>query len=129
MTQFNKYSHLTEKARAIVTARGRPSGTATTKMVTPEMKKPRTSDQCTELSQCSLQHNSERKYSQGQHCQYTKYFKKKRPRKQIQTKEKENSLLEADVHPDDQNQHSKNSDGRSNLHTDRQNGQVMTSDY
>jgi Tfp pilus assembly ATPase PilU len=85
MTQFNTYSHLTEKARAIVTARGRPSGTATTKMVTPEMKKPRTSDQCTELSQCSLQHNSERKYSQGQHCQYTtpknksKYRKKRIP--------------------------------------------------
>ena len=84
ITQFNKYSHLTEKARAIVTARGRPSGTATTKMVTPEMKKPRTSDQCTELSQCSLQHNSERKYSQGQHFQYPKYVKKNDPEKQIQ---------------------------------------------
>ena len=57
------------------------------------------------------------------------FQKKKDPEKQIQIKEKENSLLEADVHPDDQNQHSKNSDGRSNLHTDRQNGQVMTSDY
>ena len=78
MTQFNKYSHLTEKARAIVTARGRPSGTATTKMVTPEMKKPSTSDQCTVLSQCSLQHNSERKYPQGQHFQYPKYFKRKK---------------------------------------------------
>ena len=56
-------------------------------------------------------------------------FQEKRPRKTNQIKEKENSLLEADVHPDDQNQHSKNSDGRSNLHTDRQNGEVMTSAY
>mmetsp|Transcript_24053 Transcript_24053/g.60441 ORF Transcript_24053/g.60441 Transcript_24053/m.60441 type:complete len:210 (-) Transcript_24053:1344-1973(-) len=46
---------LTLKARAMVTARGRPSGTATTKMVTPEMRKESTSDQCTWLSHDSLQ--------------------------------------------------------------------------
>mmetsp|Transcript_21595 Transcript_21595/g.43788 ORF Transcript_21595/g.43788 Transcript_21595/m.43788 type:complete len:232 (+) Transcript_21595:1836-2531(+) len=49
----------TEKARAMVTARGRPSGTATTKMVTPEIRKPSSSDQCTWWSHTSLQHSPE----------------------------------------------------------------------
>mmetsp|Transcript_8895 Transcript_8895/g.23261 ORF Transcript_8895/g.23261 Transcript_8895/m.23261 type:complete len:434 (+) Transcript_8895:509-1810(+) len=47
---------LTEKARAMVTARGRPSGTATTKMVMPVMTNPRISDQCTRWSHVSKQH-------------------------------------------------------------------------
>mmetsp|Transcript_8763 Transcript_8763/g.20683 ORF Transcript_8763/g.20683 Transcript_8763/m.20683 type:complete len:303 (-) Transcript_8763:996-1904(-) len=46
---------LTENASAIVTASGRPSGTATTKIVTPEMRKESSSDQCTWWSHASLQ--------------------------------------------------------------------------
>ena len=38
---------LTEKARAMVTASGRPSGTATTKIVMPVIRNPSSSDQCT----------------------------------------------------------------------------------
>mmetsp|Transcript_48749 Transcript_48749/g.115777 ORF Transcript_48749/g.115777 Transcript_48749/m.115777 type:complete len:232 (+) Transcript_48749:1840-2535(+) len=47
---------LTEKARAMVTASGRPSGTATTKTVTPTTRKRRYSRWWMEWSQCSLQH-------------------------------------------------------------------------
>jgi len=46
----------TEKARAMVTARGSPSGTATTKMVMPVMTKPRSSDQWILWSHASMQH-------------------------------------------------------------------------
>mmetsp|Transcript_31673 Transcript_31673/g.77668 ORF Transcript_31673/g.77668 Transcript_31673/m.77668 type:complete len:275 (+) Transcript_31673:2292-3116(+) len=47
---------LTEKANAIVTARGRPSGTATTKMVMPVIRKVIHCELCTALSHSSLQH-------------------------------------------------------------------------
>mmetsp|Transcript_21596 Transcript_21596/g.43794 ORF Transcript_21596/g.43794 Transcript_21596/m.43794 type:complete len:334 (+) Transcript_21596:320-1321(+) len=47
---------LTEKARAMVTARGRPSGTATTKIVIPVITKPRSSLQWTWWSHASKQH-------------------------------------------------------------------------
>mmetsp|Transcript_24048 Transcript_24048/g.60402 ORF Transcript_24048/g.60402 Transcript_24048/m.60402 type:complete len:216 (-) Transcript_24048:959-1606(-) len=47
----------TLKAKAMVTARGRPSGTATTKMVMPVMRKPIHCELCTALFHCSLQHS------------------------------------------------------------------------
>mmetsp|Transcript_1866 Transcript_1866/g.4523 ORF Transcript_1866/g.4523 Transcript_1866/m.4523 type:complete len:286 (-) Transcript_1866:483-1340(-) len=57
LTRFWSLSiFLTLNARAIVTARGSPSGTATTKMVMPVMTNPRISDQCTRWSHVSKQH-------------------------------------------------------------------------